>query len=202
MSTRGRLRAALGGGLAAVAIFYGWSPAPDPLRPGDWAPDFSLPRAGAAESISLTAQRGRVVLLNFWATWCKPCLDEMPAMQRLYKALDGEDFELLAVSVDRDAGAAQTFGERLGLTFPILLDPERAVATDFQTFVWPESYVIDRRGRIAAHYVGPRPWDSALYLDSLRELLSGAPETTTPGPSGSVVPGGADRGVARSADSG
>ena len=182
MSVRGRAGVALLGGLAALAISYGWGPLPGPLRPGDRAPDFSLRRAGGGEPVSLAAHRGQVVLLNFWATWCRPCLEELPAMQRLYDALADEDFELLAVAVDRDIRAARAFGARLGLTFPILLDPERSAAAEFQSYMWPESYLIDRRGRIAARYIGPRPWDSALYVDALRGVLSAAPVGGAPPP--------------------
>lgn len=145
-------------------------PVPDPLRPGAPAPDFELPRfEGGRESLS--AQRGKVVLINFWATWCRPCLEEMPSMERLYQDLAGEAFEMLAISVDESAEPIGAFRERLGLTFPILLDPEQRVAEAYQTFHYPESYLIDPEGRIVSRYIGPRDWSSSLYREHIRTLL-------------------------------
>jgi thiol-disulfide isomerase/thioredoxin len=116
-----------------------------------------------------------VVLINFWATWCKPCEDEMPAMQRLYTALrggEGERFELLAISVDEADAEVRAFRERLALTFPILLDPEKRSANAYHTFRFPESWLIDRSGVVVARYVGPREWDDPLYVERIRRLMA------------------------------
>jgi len=153
---------------------------PAPLTRGSAAPDFSLPALEPEAAVPpLAALRGRVVLLNFWATWCKPCEDEMPAMQRLHAALAGTDFDLLAVSVDSADADVRSFRERLGLTFPILLDPERRVSHEYQVFRYPESLLIDRDGVIVERYVGPRDWDDPLYLERIRALL-GTPSGPTP----------------------
>jgi peroxiredoxin len=162
----------------AVAVFAAlWfsEPPPDPIRAGQEAPLFELPRLDGGEPISLAALRGRVVLLNFWATWCKPCEDEMPAMQRLHQTLAATDFELLAVSVDAGRDEVAAFRERLGLDFPILLDPDKRVAGAYQSYRFPESYLIGRDGRILARYIGPRDWDAAVYLERIRKLLDGGP---------------------------
>jgi peroxiredoxin len=97
----------------------------------------------------------------------------MPAMQRLWERLGGPDFELVAVSVDDGSADVQAFRERLGLGFPILLDPARDVAHAFQSYRYPESYLIDREGRILARYIGPRDWDAALYQDRIARLVAG-----------------------------
>jgi len=171
------------GGAIAVAVLVAaivfaalWAtgPPPEPIRPGQEAPGFELPRLAGGPPVRLADLRGKVVLLNFWATWCKPCEDEMPAMQRLHEALAGTDFELLAVSLDDDRAAVEAFQERLGLGFPILLDPAKKVSVAYQTYRYPESYLIDREGRILARYVGPREWDAAVYLDRIRSLATGA----------------------------
>jgi peroxiredoxin len=159
--------------VGAVLLFA--KPPPEPIRPGESAPAFALPRVDGGAPISLAELRGRVVLVNFWATWCKPCEEEMPAMQRLHQALAGTDFELLAVSVDQSADDVKAFRDRLGLTFPILLDPERRVSGAYQTYRYPESYLIDRDGRILSRYVGPRDWDAAAYQQRIRGLVAGAP---------------------------
>jgi len=158
-------------GVAAVFGLWRGAEWADPIGQGTPAPAFSLPRLGDGTPLDLTRLRGRVVLLNFWATWCKPCEDEMPAMERLYRRLQGSGFELLAVSVDSDSEEVERFRERLGLSFPILLDPEQRVAGAYQTFRFPESLLIDAEGVIVERYVGPKRWDAEAYVERIRRLL-------------------------------
>ena len=144
----------------------------EPVGEGHPAPDFTLARLDDGE-VSLAALRGRVVLVNFWATWCKPCEDEMPAMQRLYDALAGGDgFELLAVSVDEGDDEVRAFRDRLGLRFPILRDPAKRAAGAYHTFRFPESWLIDAEGVVVARYVGPRDWDAPVYVERIRKLVT------------------------------
>ena len=158
--------------VAAGAVFALLAePTGEPIGRGSRAPDFSLPRLGGGEPVRLAGLRGRVVLVNFWATWCKPCEDEMPAMQRLYEALAGPAFELLAISVDEDPAAVSRFRDRLGLGFPILLDPDQRVARAWQTFRFPETLLVDANGTVVERYVGPKEWDAAAYVDLIRRLL-------------------------------
>ena len=159
--------------VAAGAVFALFAaPTEDPIGRGSRAPEFSLPRVGGGEPVRLADLRGSVVLVNFWATWCKPCEDEMPAMQRLYEALAGLRFELLAISVDEDPAQVERFRERLGLGFPILLDPDQRVAHAWQTFRFPETLLIDAEGSVVERYVGPKEWDAASYVDRIRRLLA------------------------------
>jgi peroxiredoxin len=144
-----------------------------PVGEGHPAPDFRLAVLDGAE-VELGQLRGRVVLVNFWATWCKPCEDEMPAMQRLYTALGGGDgFELLAVSVDESDDEVRSFRDRLKLGFPILRDPKKRAASAYQTFRFPESWLIDAEGTVVARYVGPREWDDPVYVQRIRRLIEG-----------------------------
>jgi len=170
-------RFAIGMAAGVAVVVFGLlvlSPPPeDPIRPGQPAPGFELPRLDGGPAIALSALRGRVVLLNFWATWCGPCEAEMPAMQRLYQALAGPDFELVAVSVDASREDVEAFRSRLGLGFPIALDPEKRVADAYQSHRYPESYLLDREGRILARYIGPRDWDTAIYVDHIRSVIAG-----------------------------
>jgi peroxiredoxin len=144
-----------------------------PVGEGHPAPAFTLP-ALDAEPVSLSDLRGRVVLLNFWATWCKPCEDEMPAMQRLHAALAGDGFELLAISVDAGDAEVRAFRDRLALRFPILRDPDQRVAASYQTFRFPESWLVGRDGVVVARYVGPREWDAPRYVERIRRLIDGS----------------------------
>jgi peroxiredoxin len=143
---------------------------------GNPAPDFALPVLDDGE-LTLGSLRGRVVLLNFWATWCKPCEDEMPAMQRLHDGLAGAEFELVAVSVDEGDDEVRAFRDRLGLRFPILRDPGKRAAGAYQTFRFPESWLIDRDGIVVARYVGPREWDDPIYVERIRRLIGGGGST-------------------------
>lgn len=154
----------------AVALVWMGEPVQPPLGRGDAAPDFDLPSL-SDESIRLEGLQGRVALVNFWATWCKPCEDEMPAMQRLYEALSGPDFEMVAISVDESEDEVRAFRERLGVGFPIALDPDQATARLYQTTGFPESLLIDRDGRIVERYVGPREWDHPDYEARVRRLM-------------------------------
>jgi len=169
----------LGAGVAAAAVlawlFAGEAPAP--VDRGNPAPAFELPRVGGGSPVSLASLRGKVVLLNFWATWCKPCEDELPAMERLYRSLPGGDFELVGVSVDADAAPVLLFRDRIGLGFTLLLDADQRVARAYQTFRYPESLLIGRDGVILERYVGPKEWDSPAYIERIRRLIE-APRDT------------------------
>jgi len=143
---------------------------PPPLGRGGVAPGFRLADLEGT-SRSLADLRGQVVLLNFWATWCKPCEDEMPAMGRLYEALRGEDFELLAISVDESEPPVRSFSERLALPFPVLLDLDKQVAGQYQTYRFPETFLVGRDGAIVERYIGPKEWDAPAYVERIRKLL-------------------------------
>ena len=163
----------VGASVLAVAIGMIWVGDPDvpaPIGRGSTAPDFELERLSGGEPISLARLRGQVVLVNFWATWCKPCEDEMPSMERLYRSLEGEGFELVAVSVDEDPDLVRAFRERLAVTFPIALDPTQDASSRYQTQGFPESLLVDRNGTVLERYVGPRDW--SVYRERIRSLLA------------------------------
>lgn len=112
----------------------------------------------------------------------------MPAMERLYRALRAEGFSILAISVDRDPDEVRRFRERLGLSFPILLDPEQRVARAFLTFRFPESLLIDPDGVVLERYIGAKEWDAEVYVERIRRLLNaGLPSGSAQG-AGSPAP--------------
>ena len=146
-----------------------------PVVRGVMAPAFELPQLDVRDAkIALSSLSGRVVLINFWATWCEPCEREMPAMERLYQATSREEFELVAVAIDDKEEDVRAFQERYRLSFPILLDLDQAVYGSYQTMGVPESLLVDREGRIVERYVGPREWDAVEYKDRIRELIGDA----------------------------
>lgn len=152
----------------------------EPVGPGSSAPVFEATWLDGSPA-SLRDFEGRVVLLNIWATWCPPCIYEMPSMQRLYEQFEGEDFEVVAVSVDapmgqRDAGGnpggdIQDFAESLSLTFPILHDPQGRIQRTYRTMGIPESFLIGRDGRVYRKVSGPTEWDHPQYVAAVRRLL-------------------------------
>ena len=129
-----------------------------PPRP-KLADDFTIPTADG-KSFRLSAQRGRTVFVNFWATWCPPCLEEMPALERLWRAQQAAGFVLLAVTVDTNPKLATPFVERHGLTFRVGFDPKMELANTYGVRALPSSFVIDRDGRLTAVAIGPRVWDN------------------------------------------
>jgi thiol-disulfide isomerase/thioredoxin len=138
-------------------------------------------RSEQAALVELSSFSDRVVLLNFWATWCEPCEREMPAMERLYQSLPRDDFELVAVAIDDKEEDVRAFQERYQLSFPILLDLDQAVYAGYQTMGVPESLLIDRDGRIVERYVGPREWDAIEYKSRIQELIDGGRRVPAPG---------------------
>jgi peroxiredoxin len=139
------------------------------------APDFAVPDM-AGQAVRLSAFRGQVVLLNVWTTWCPPCREEMPSMERLYQRLRDRGFALLAVSEDEGGAAVvEPFVRQLGLTFPVLVDPEQRVGSLFGVWGYPESFLIDRDGRIVERIIGPRDWATAGQVAAVERLLDASP---------------------------
>ncbi|GAB4356423.1 MAG: TlpA disulfide reductase family protein [Kiloniellaceae bacterium] len=125
------------------------------------------------ETLSLADFRGRVVLVNFWATWCAPCVKEMPSLERLHAALADEGFAVLAISQDRGgAGVVTPFLDRLDLQrLPVYLDPKGVLARAFALKGLPTTFLIDRAGQVRAGLVGPAEWDSPAAQDFMRHYL-------------------------------
>jgi peroxiredoxin len=140
------------------------------VTPPTPAPDFTVLGLTAGPLI-LADFRQRVVLLNFWATWCPPCREEMPSMERLYQRHRDRGFTILALSVDRNVAAVPGFVEGFRLTFPIGLDPEGAVAKAYRMRALPTTIVIDRVGHVVAGAAGARDWDSPAAHAVVETLL-------------------------------
>ena len=142
-----------------------------PLQEGKPAPDFTFSDLDGRQ-VSLSDFRGKVVLVNIWATWCPPCRDEMPSMQKLYERFKGEHFEILAVSIDADGReAVAPFMQQMNLTFPALLDPEEKIRSLYAITGVPESFIIDRNGILVQKVIGPRDWAAPKVFSFFENLL-------------------------------
>jgi peroxiredoxin len=141
------------------------------ITSGDRAPEFQLQKMDNGY-VGLSDLRGKVVMLHFWATWCPPCVEEIPTLDRLRHSLIGKDFEMLAVSVDEGgAGAVAPFIQKNGLDVPVLFDPGRDIAGLYGTYKFPETYIIDRQGVVRYKAIGPRDWTDPSNIQILRNII-------------------------------
>lgn len=178
---RSRLVVALVAGLILVAMFLVvWlqSAKYEPLTVGKQAPEFQLPDLNDKE-IRLSDYRGKVVFLNFWATWCKPCREEMPSMEILNKNFEKDGLVILAVSIDRVTTTKDIppFVKGMNLTFPVLIDSWGRTDKPYKRMGVPETFIIDQEGIIREIVIGPRDWTRLDSLQVLTKLLNVTPKT-------------------------
>ena len=138
-----------------------------PPRIGETAPDFTI--ADGSHTVTLSRLRGKPVLLNFWASWCAPCVEEMPSLVQLQKQL-GDKATVLAVSVDSDDNAYKQFVRDHNIDLLTVRDPKQISNTLYATFKFPETYVIDRSGKILRKFIGPVDWTNPEIVDYLNKL--------------------------------
>ena len=136
------------------------------------APEFAL-QSLDGRTLHLSDYRGKIVFLNLWATWCPPCREEMPSMERLHRRFEPQGLVMLAVSEDSDVTQVRPFVNEMKLTFPILLDPQGRLGPKLGVTGYPETFVIDRNGQVIHHFIGPEDWDSRQSLDYFGSLLAG-----------------------------
>ena len=181
-AVRGGRRCAVIAGLLVVSIVVGLeAPRADVSRLVPWTraetPALSLKDLSGKEH-ALADYRGKVLLLNFWATWCEPCKDEMPSMRALKERLAGRPFEVLVVNYGEGAGKVREFLTREKLELVALLDPNKDTARGWRVRVLPGSYLIDPEGTVRFGVIGEYDWASDEAMKAVRALL---PATTTPG---------------------
>lgn len=143
----------------------------EPIQPGLEMPNFTFPDINGKE-VSLSDHRGKVVLVNVWATWCPPCRQEMPSMQSLYEKFKDENFKILAVSIDSEGRAAVApFMLKMNLTFPALLDPGETIRPLYGITGVPESFIIDKQGILVEKIIGPINWATPEVFFFLKDLI-------------------------------
>ncbi len=174
-STRSILHSALATGftgrwLVAAALLA--SPLPGAAGPAiDMpAPDFAL-RTFAGHNVRLSEFRGNVVVISFWATWCGPCQQELPRLKELHERYARAGLITLGVNLDDDSGRARDMGQRLAVTFPLLLDQTREIARLYQVDAMPMTVLIDREGRVRHVHEVFRADDGPTYLEQVRHLI-------------------------------
>jgi peroxiredoxin len=140
------------------------------LTPASPAPDFTL-RSMDGQNLRLQEQRGRVVMVNFWATWCGPCRQEMPHLNRLYEKYRASGFVLLGVNVDEDTRNAAAVASKMGLKFPVLPDADKRVSKQYDLSAMPSTVLIDRDGKVRHVHRGYRDGFEDMYEKQIRELL-------------------------------
>lgn len=173
---------ALLGAAAVIALFWLSRGGVGAVVPGRDAPDFQAYTLDGTPT-GLEDYEDKVILLNIWATWCAPCAQEMPSMQRLYEMVQDDDFVILAVSIDapqgerdafgREGGNLEIFAREMGLTFTILHDPTGEIQETYQATGVPESFVVDRNGVIFRKVAGATEWDAPANVQLIQRLLDG-----------------------------
>ncbi len=127
----------------------------------------------AGEEVSLKSFPGKVVLLNFWATWCGPCQEEMPSLERLYQKFKDQGFVVVGLSLDEDGKKSiEAFLTQVPVTFPIVIDETQSSTDRYEVYRIPETYLIDSKGNIADQFIGPQNFDQPVFEDKITRLLS------------------------------
>jgi peroxiredoxin len=134
------------------------------------APDFTL-KSMSGENLRLEEFRGKVVLINFWASWCGPCRQEMPILDGIHKRYEPTGFSVLGVNVESDPKKARKIADRSGLTFPLVLDQDQSVSKAFDVKAMPYTVLVDRDGKVRYIHAGYKPGDENTYIDRLKALL-------------------------------
>jgi peroxiredoxin len=141
------------------------APAKPPME-GLSAPDFTLPTLDGKE-MKLSDYRGKIVFLNIWATWCAPCKEEMPSMQKLYELMRGKDFVMLTISIDEKKETVEAFMKDNNLTLPVALDQQQKVSPLYRITGVPETFLIDKNGMVMHHLIGPGDWINPEIVSAL-----------------------------------
>ena len=152
--------------LLPLAVLSACNRGAHPAQTGKAAPDFTV--SDGSTTIHLASYRGHVVLLNFWASWCAPCVEEMPSLLELHH--DQPGLVILAVSADDDPDAYSNFITRRHVDLITVRDPSESAARLYHSDMWPETYLIDRNGIIRRKFIGPQDWTSPEILTYLKNL--------------------------------
>jgi cytochrome c biogenesis protein CcmG/thiol:disulfide interchange protein DsbE len=137
---------------------------------GDSAPEFSI-KADNGRTITASNFGGRLLVLNFWATWCQPCVEEVPSLDEFAKQMEGSGVVVLGVSMDTNPSAYRAFLDRTHVSFMTARDPSAKISGDYGTFKYPESYIIDAKGKVVQKIIGATNWTDGSMVDAVKSFL-------------------------------
>ena len=140
-----------------------------PVKMGDRAPGFTLPQLPSGR-LSLSQFKGQVVVLNFWATWCPPCVMEAPSLEQFATEMKSQGVTVIGVSVDEDAQALNKFIQYYHVSYPVARDPDYRLTHRYGTYKLPETYIIDREGRVAEKIIGETNWTDPRMITFVKSL--------------------------------
>ncbi len=164
------LQACLGISLLILIVLVADSVRERIVNVGDRAPDFEI-RADTGRLLTRDTYKGRVLVLNFWATWCPPCIAELPSLSAMSRQLEGSSVAVLAISVDRNEAAYRQFLQRANVSFETARDPEGSISAEYGTFKFPETFVIDQEGRVRQKHISDQNWMDPKMISSIKALL-------------------------------
>ncbi len=156
--------------LFILAVLAGCYRGSRPARIGTAAPDFTVKDGN--QTVTLSQFRGQIVVLNFWATWCPPCVEEMPSLITMAQRMKPKGVTVVGVSIDVDHDAYEKFLKDYRVDFLTIRDPEQKTPSLYGTHGWPETYIIDRSGIVRRKFIGPVEWTSPEIVDYLTKLSS------------------------------
>ena len=156
--------------LGAILVIFAASSLASSSLEGQVAPDFVL-KSASGENLRLSEYRGDVVMINFWATWCGPCRQEMPLLDELYGRYQRVGFKLLGINIDDDSRRAMKMVQELGVTFPVLFDENKEVSKLYKVDAMPVTILVDREGQVRHVHHGYKPGYEDKYLTEIRSLL-------------------------------
>lgn len=136
---------------------------------GDRAPDFSVV-TDSGRQITRSNFGGRLLVLNFWATWCPPCVEEMPSLNEFQKRMASSGVVVLGISVDKNERSYREFLQRANVSFLTARDPAADISSEYGTFKFPETYVIDRNGNVLQKHIGQQAWTNQQLMDEIKSL--------------------------------
>ena len=162
------------GGIALLAVALIWVVSGTleqrVINAGDTAPKFSI-TTDQGRTVSLDNFGGKILVLNFWATWCEPCIEEIPTLNAFQRTMADQGVVVLGVSVDRNEKLYRRFLDRAHLSFPTALDSEANISASYGTFQFPETYIIDRSGKVVEKLISNQNWMDPELLARVRRLL-------------------------------